>query len=342
MITVFKREDFALCEVPVPQGYPQSQTHCTAVPCNDRVYLLTSPYPSVRKPFVLAAIRFIIRKLSFGLLYKKVRGEYYENPCIYISNDTDTYPPKSFLLMQSRPLVESPDDYYGLPSFNSDPNLFVENDQLFIINRTTYRKEAGYENRIFLISGHDDIGRFRLQTMSLFKEGQIPYISPCVIAFNGKYLCTYLDTNCYNDGETYNGLYMIISDTLEALKNNDNWKSVEVSDNRYLPWHMSLFVYKTKLYSIVTTIKRGQPQKGYLMLGEFTDDLNRLIIYPTPLSDYNSYRSSAFVDEKGIFVLYNATLRERIKGGKSIDGREIVVAQMPFTEVMARIKSVEE
>ena len=338
MKVIFKKEDFVLCEVPVPKKYPQSQTHCTAVKYNGNVYLVTSPYPAIRKSFLQAAIRFIIRKLSFGLVYNKIVGENYENPCLYISKDVDNDLHSRFQLMQSRPLVESPDSFYDLPSFNSDPNLYIENDQLFILNRTTYRKQDGYENRLFLIKGTDDSGHFRLQSTTLFKEGQIPFISPCIISFKEKYLFTYLDTNSYNDGLTYKGLYMSSSDSIENLISCDEWSYVDVITKDYLPWHMSLFVYDSHLYSIVTCIKKGQPQRGYLLLGEFSDNLHQMIIYPVSLSEYNSYRSSAFVDEKGVFVLYNATLREKIKGGKSVDGREIIVAQLPFTEVLKKIK----
>lgn len=337
MNTLFRKDDFTLCNVPVPLGYPQSQTHCTAVPYNGKVYLVSSPYPSVRKPLFLVAIRYFLRRLSFGLLYKKVRGEFYENPCLYISCDSNCYPPCKFRLMQPSPLVECPDDYYGLPSFNSDPNLSIDNNRFYILNRSTYRKKEGYENRLFLIQGSDDLGRFRLQGINLFKEGQIPFISPCLIFFKGKYLFTYLDTNSYNDGITYNGLFLVSSDSIEGLKKDDNWKKVEVYSGDYLPWHMSLFVYDNNLYSIVTCIKRGHPQRGYLMLGKFSEDLNILSTYSMPLSDLNSYRSSAFVDDKGMFVLYNATLKENIKGGKSVDGREIVVARMLFSEVISKL-----
>ena len=341
MDTLFDKSDFVLCDIPVPQGYPQSQTHCTAVLYKESVFLVTSPYPSVRLSFIRLVIRYIIRKISFGFLFKNTRGEYYENPCIYVSVASDEYPPRKFQLMQSRPLIETPDNYYGLPSFNSDPNLNIDNNQLVILNRTTYRKDDGYENRLYLIKGKDDCGRFRLDSISMFKEGQIPFVSPCIIIYKDKYLFTYLDTNCYNDGKSYDGLYMIYSDRLDDLRNNNNWNRVDVISGDYLPWHMSLFVYNSKLYSIVTCIKKGYPQRGYLMLGAFSEDLQILSIYPKPLSNYNSYRSSAFVDEKGTFVLYNATLREKIKGGRSVDGREIVVAQMPFVEVIAKVNSIE-
>ena len=30
-MTIFRKDEFELCEVPVPEGYPQSQTHCGVI-----------------------------------------------------------------------------------------------------------------------------------------------------------------------------------------------------------------------------------------------------------------------------------------------------------------------
>ena len=76
------------------------------------------------------------------------------------------------------------------------------------------------------------------------------------------------------------------------------------------------------------------------MLGEFADDFSSLRVYKTPLTDYNSYRSSAIVHD-GQFILYNSTVDEKIPGGKSVDGREIIVAEMPFKDVISKLRQYE-
>ena len=75
------------------------------------------------------------------------------------------------------------------------------------------------------------------------------------------------------------------------------------------------------------------------MFGEFNEDLTELVIYPTPLTDYNSYRGAAVVRDDGVFVLYSTVLWEHIKGSKSVDGRDVILAQCAFSDLLNRIKS---
>ena len=125
--------------------------------------------------------------------------------------------------------------------------------------------------------------------------------------------------------------------TIAELKGNDEYFKVEVMSNGYLPWHISLFNYGNRLFSIVTCVENGNKSHLWQMLGEFSSDLTRLKIYPRPLTDYNSYRGSAVVisDE---FILYSTTFNERIKGSISVDGRDIIMARMPFQQLLERMK----
>ena len=340
-MAVFSEHDFNLCDIPVPDNYPQSQTHAGVAPINGYVILTSSPFPSITEKVALRYLKAIIRKVSYGRFCKLVRGESYENPCLYIS---DAGKPTEFRLMQTRPLMEQPDPYYGYPSFNSDPDLFVENETIYVINRMIFRTRLTpgrnrdeYMIRHYFIKGILDNGRFKYLSTRLIYESDDLSVSPCLTKFRNGYIMTNLYTNCYNDGESFEGLRYVSGDTIESVTSRHDWMDISVDTSKYLPWHMSLFVHEEKLYTIVACVKRGEDHRCYQMLGVFSDGLTKLRIYDTPLCNYNSYRGSAYVSNDGIFHLYSTTVNEKIRGGKSVDGREVIYASMPFKELLKKI-----
>lgn len=339
MKELFAPSDFVLCYVSVPVGYPQSQTHTGVQKVGDTIFLTSSPFPSVVRDKFQLYLRAAIRRLTFGHCCNNIVGENFENPCLYSSNDGI-----HFSLMQSRPLMEKPDPYYGLPAFNSDPDLFIDGKDIYVLNRAIYRtkltpkrKRDDYEIRIFLIKGLLDKGRFKYYSTTLLKETTELIVSPCITKYRGRYLFFSLWTNCYNDGESFDGLRFVSAATVEALSEAKNWSSIKVINDKWIPWHMSVFSYNDRLFSIVACIEKGHPHRCWQMLGEFSEDLTKMTIYPNPLTDYNSYRGAAYVDENGIFVLYTTTVGEKIKGGKSCDGREVLMAKMNFESLLKRV-----
>jgi hypothetical protein len=341
MKTIFDKTDFSLCDVPAPKGYPQSQTHVGVFPTRGVELLTTSPYPNVKRPKWAEYVRAAIRKSSFGLLCKSVCGESFENPCIYSSGDG-----VSFKLMQSHPLMETPEAYYGLPAFNSDPDLYAEGDTIYVLNRAIFRTKLTpgklrdeYDIRIYLIKGLFDEGRFKYISTNLLKETTDLIVSPCLTKYRGEYVYTSLWTNCYNDGESFEGLKYIKACSIDGLYQNENWSTIKVNTDKWIPWHMSVFAYKDRLYSIVACVESGKPLRCWQMLGVFDEELKILTIYETPLTDYNSYRGAAYVDETGMFVLYSTTVGEKISGGKSVDGREVIMAKMPFDELLNKLRT---
>ena len=344
MNVIFSKDDFTLCHVPVPRGYPQSQTHAGVRAVAGKVLLTTSPYPSVKRRKYHSFLRAALKKLSRGLLCNEERAEYFENPCLYSSEDGI-----KFRLMQTRPLMEAPDAYYSLPAFNSDPDLYVEGDNIFVLNRAIYRTKLTpgrhrdeYMIRLYLIKGMLDEGRFKYISTNLIKESTELSVSPCITKYNGRYQLMQLYTNCYNDGESFDGLRYVENDTIEGLKDAEDWKEVKVKTDDFLPWHMSVFSWQEKLYAIVACVRRGEGHRCWQMLGELNDDLSELKINNTPLTDYKSYRGAAYVREDGEFFLYNTAVYETIKGGQSVDGREIIVAHMPFVELLSKIRTEKE
>ena len=341
MKPIFDKKDFSLCEVPVPKGYPQSQTHTGVGQLGDIIVLTKSPYPSVKRNVVVSYLRAAIGKLFNYQKFKKP-GEFYENPCIYIGKKKGNDFPTEFKLAQERPLEESLEPVFGMPSFNSDPDLYIEGETVYVLNRSIYRrsnKKFDYFMRLFLFEGRIVNEKFLLYNKSLFKEGTDIVGSQCLCKYKDKYILTDVVSNSYNDGETFSGIRMLKGETMQELSSSNTWEYVTVDRGQYLPWHMSLFIYDNRLYTIIACVEDGKPQRCWQLLGVFSEDLSKLKIYQTPLTDYSSYRGSAIVDKDGEFIIYNTTVREKIKGSKSVDGRDVIMAHMPMNDLITKLES---
>lgn len=337
----FNKSEFHICYVPVPKGCPQSQTHVGCLVHNGKVYLTSTPYPRRHYPKVIASILYRLNRL-LRYPWPKLMDEYYENPCLYVCDiGGNSSLATNFKPYIKNPLMSTPERVNGLPSYNSDPDLSCVGNHLFILNRAVYRTKitkSGYDSykRIYLIDV--DLKEMSHIRTTVLKEWETPCISPCLFYYNNKYILAYLDSNAGNDFESFYGLYYIESSSIEGLKLEQSIKTIRINSDRWIPWHMSIFEYKGKLFSVVNCALKGQSGKLWQLLGEFSNNLEMLIIYPFPLSDYNSYRSSAFVDNGGNINLYLATVNEDITDGTSIDGREILVAKRSFDEVLHRCK----
>ena len=341
---IFTREQFTLCDVPAPKGYPQSQTHSGVAVHEGRVYLTTSPYPGKRYSLNVSRLRKLLRILSGGLLCKPMNGEAFENPCLYVGQGGEDSIPTHFVSMTGKPLMDTPDALYGFPAYNSDPDIYIEGGRFFIMNRIVYRAKVtkGHYDSItdiYLIKGTEINSKFKLESINLIKEWEEPYVSPCLTKYGDKYVFTYLQSKSALDAKTFEGLFLQTGGSIDELSQNKCYRKVKVNADELLPWHMSLFCCEGKLYTIIACVKKGdKTHKKWQMLGEFDTELAELTIYPTPLADYNSYRGSAFVTEDGRFVLYETTVWEKISGGKSLDGREVMMAQCNFSDLLSKMK----
>ena len=344
---IFNRTDFCLCDVPVPKGYPQSQTHVGIARCYGKYYMTTSPFPNVKYKRFENYLRVLIRKLTGGKLLNPVRADYYENPCFYIDEGKHNEIPTKFRLLSQHPLMECPGDYYGYPSYNSDPDLYIEDNMAYILNRSVFPTSNDYSDpnnpypaivRIFLIKGKLSNDKFIYESTNLIKEWNMPYASPCLTKYKGQYILTYMDTNSANDGISFNGIYLGFAERPENFNKEISFNKVRYNNPNLLPWHMSLFHYDNKLFTIIACVEKGKKNMIWQMLGVFNEDLSELRIFPRPLTDYNSYRSSGIVDENGFFIFYEATLNEKVKGSHSVDGRDVLVAMKPMEDVLNTMK----
>lgn len=355
--SIFKKNDFILCDVPVPIGYPQSQTHAgiSYVPSKLNGYsywLVSSPFPN-KKPNRLI---IIIKKALKSILLKnisiktknnnnKVTGEDYENPMLYFANETEKgEPPIKFIPFRDNPLMDKPKDIYGGGTYCSDPDIFIENSDVYILNRETFRRYYFKEKnqyssytRINLLHGKVVDSEFKIINIDTkFTEIDLAG-SPCIINFNDKYHYIYLITNSYNDGKDIGKLVIRSDNTIEGRF--ESKKIARVDGGNFIPWHLSVFQHNGTLYSVVACIIKGNKRRCYQMLGEFDNNLDTLKIYQIPLTNLNSYRGSAFVREDGEFILYSTTVFEKFTGSKSIDGREIIVAHKKFDLILKELQN---
>lgn len=342
-LPIFNKKDFTLCNVPVPQGYPQSQTHAGIAYHNGRFYLTCSPYPVKKYSWFKSHWLSMLRKVSSGRWGRMLDAEKYENPMLYVGVGRKEAPATIFEPLYPFPLMETPMPVYGMPSYNSDPDIFIEEDKVYILNRTYYRRtsEKGLNEKeviISLIKGSLNENGFQLMDISEFKKSEDSLISPCLIKYRGKYLFMSLETNSAIDGHSFDGIYMQQSDTIHGLRGELEKKKITIQCEKLLPWHMSLFTYKERLFAIVACVVAGDKSHIWQMLGEFNQDLTMLTIHPKPLTDYNSYRGAAIVDQYDQFLLYSTTLNDKVHGSKSVDGRDIIVASRPMKEVLNELK----
>lgn len=342
MNAVFQPKEFQICNVPVPKGYPQSQTHAGVAYCNGRVYLTTSPYPSVKYKRIVAYARAIIRKLT-NKIYPLAWGDILENPMLYFG-EKDEIAPVRFNSFVGNPLVPTPPRLFGLPAFNSDPDILIlPNEYLYVLNREVIRKKKCedhtfiYHLRINLLEFSLNDGLPIYQSSTYIYETSENIGSPSIRYINGLFHIFYLDTTSYCTGSTECNLYVRTDNDIKG-KYADR-REILIESKAYTPWHLSVFDYKGKLYAIIACIKDGVKGRCYQMLGEFNENMTTFRIYQKPLVDIPSYRGAAFVSDSGEFILYSTTVYYKLKGSKSVDSRDVFMVRTDFEYLLNELKN---
>lgn len=339
--TIFQKEDFQLCNFPVPKGYPYAQTHVGIAYkeegiCGNYWFAVTSPYPNPKRNVLMRIIRFFARKILH--IYIKP-SDWYENPLFYYSNQNKNIP-TTFSKFSGNPLMKTPNNKYGLGGFNSDPDIYIENNDIYVLNRPTWRKQGKnnnieYEAKLFLIKIICNNKVFYKQEPIFLFDFEHANASPCLIYFKGKYRIFSLNSSSYNTGLPCSGAEMRTSDSIYGRY--EDVSLIKICTEEYQPWHFSIFEHKGILYSIVACIKGREKKRCYQMLGEFNDELSELTIYQTPLTDMHSYRGDAVVLKDGTFVLYSSII-EKFTKSKSVDNRDIVVAKDKFELIIKKLR----
>ena len=87
------------------------------------------------------AVAFL-QKLTRGRLGTPIDAERYENPMLYVGTSNGDYAPTAFKALSPFPLMGTPEPVYGQPAYNSDPDVFIDEGRVYILNRTYFRKPA--------------------------------------------------------------------------------------------------------------------------------------------------------------------------------------------------------
>lgn len=340
---IFRECDLKLCEVPVPKGYPQSQTHSGVIACNGRVYLTTSPYPQIHYSRWESYFRALALRLTKGGWPRRY-GDNCENPMLYWGekgNDS----PNLFTPYKGNPFINIPPSLYGYPAFNSDPDIFQEGNNLYVINREyirNYPPEGDIGDvliRLDLVTFCITDNGAEYMSCQIIKEEHYPITSPCITKWNDMYRLLYVDTQSYNEAGSDCHLYYESSADIYGTFCNKIEITIEGGD--YVPWHLSLFQYMGRLYAVIACVYEGIPQRLYQMLGVFDEKLSRLMVFQRPLVSIPSYRGSAYVNDNGEFILYSTTDKYPVKGSKSVDGKDVVLAKMDFITLLKDISNDE-
>lgn len=346
MESVFSIKDFAICDVPVPKGYPQSQTHAGVAVYGGRVFLTTSPFPQIKHSRFMMRLRALLYRVCKGKLHI-LHGDMEENPMLYWGTKGEEVPSK-FTPFIGNPLVNLPPSLFGFQGYNSDPDIYIEDGILYVVNREYIAlTKPGTKHYVGDSLVRLDMIKFAItgdgieyRRANIFKESYDNILSPSLTKVGEKYCIFYIDTYSYLYPDSHCNLWMMRDDKIDGCYEEKN--QIKIASESFVPWHLSVFSSGDKLYAIVACVKKGKPKRLYQMLGEFSDDLSALKIYQMPLVDIPSYRGSAYITSSDKFVLYSTTDRYPLKGSKSVDGKDVIVMQKPFTEVLSLLKQFEQ
>lgn len=347
--SIFKKSDYKLVNLPPPTSPPVGQfpsgTYPNAPVHNgvqyvqggfkgSKVWVSNSPYPNF--------------------------DDDYENPCVWHSNDS-VYPPINFTGYSKNPIIGKIGNSTSI-SFSADPDILIKDGELFVFNREWWRDDMDYpafvpSTRIRLnmykgvFSGNtltdfeapimifEGVGNY---TSASGAPSGYPSGSPSIFydSVTSKFVCVDLVTGSWNDASK--PCWEIRKSVATSFSTNcfSTWTKVHFTGYKIEPWHMAVFKANDKFYAIVCATERGfnGADSGRIYLGEFSTDLNTLTIFGKALTDFRAYRSSAFVDENGLFVLYANSYNDTFNGGTGVSGKDVFMTSRSFAEVLDQVK----
>lgn len=268
----------------------------------------------------------------------------FENPCIYRSDDsvTEDFATK-FIPYNKNPLVGKPGEPDDL-SFNADPDVITEDGVVHIINRPVINKNTTTLEKDWYVDYFKttDFVEFTPPVRiygGLFNGiDNLAIASPAIVFWNNNFRIYDLVTTSWNSVEGYcYGMRIMDSPTM-GLNSHSSYTFGRFYGYKLEPWHMSVFEYNGKLYSIVCAKTRGfnGADSGRIYLGIFDDTGTNLYIFRKPLTDFRTYRSDAYVRDDGVFVLY-ASMFDEPYGGIN-NARRILADAMDFEKLLSRVR----
>lgn len=306
---VFIKKNIRFCNVKVPNSYGQSQTHPSIVYIEKGWngfdhWLVTTPYPGANSA--------------------------YENPCIYYANSSETGMP----LYDFTPILNNPIQEQPKGGFNSDPDLFFENDTLYCF----FRQSQSITN--FVIKKSVD-GQNWTEVKTLFKSTDIQNTaagSQAILKEDGKYkMFCCASTAWITPNGIFKKFFIVESDKIDGPYKYigdagfNNKGSIEL-------WHFDIFDYQNTLYMVLCAVNNNGKSSSMSTYLAVSYDRKNFNIFPKPLfSDFCTYRPSFYINNKNKFVLYLST-NDTAASTYSVDGREIAVASMDFSDLLKTLK----
>lgn len=338
--SVFSKANFQLCSVPHPTSPPAGQ------------------YPSGIYPY--APVHIGVHYVPTGFNGAKIwlsnspyapgttNADHYENPCVWRSDDT-VYPPTNFIAYSKNPLIGK----IGTSTtrdFNSDPDIIIANDELILLNREFYRNSDGSPIDIYscFFKGVFSGGTLtdftpKVKLIEQLDSDVYPnYIgSPALIYWQNKYTIFDILSGSFNSSDkNMECKYIRMSqcDSL-GLGSMSEIRKIGILSNNIEPWHISVFEYSGKLYAIVNGTTRGKTgmDSARIYFAEFDSEVKNLFIHSRPLTDFRTYRSDAFIDENGLFILYASSYLDTFNGGTGAGGVDMFVTSMYFSDLYKKI-----
>ena len=230
-------------------------------------------------------------------------GEWYENPCIFYGNSNAWHKhPIAFTPLASNPIIGKPPSGY-----NSDPEIFVHENIMYVINRIR-SGSTGFVTAFQLVSSSDGIN---------WSEPEIIYgsqklsndVCPMYIFEDGKHRI-YIAQMYMNPDTMYwsraNHISIIESESIETPDFVDaGYSAIEGLPNM---WHSGIFTYNGKKFLVAGGSHDGHLNEVRgLCLGEQIEGTNDFKLYDKPIFSPNgTYRPFGFVDEEGTLVIYSS------------------------------------
>jgi hypothetical protein len=224
-------------------------------------------------------------------------GEYYENPCIYFANgDSENKHPLSWTPIANNPLLPHPSSGY-----NSDPELFMHDNKLWVVNRW----KSGVPIISFTMQSSSD-GLNWTEPTIIYSSDDSESVSPMYLFENGKHrlyiIEPYKNPIVGTDKTRTQYIRVIESESLE----NPSFTEIEYCALEGLPniWHGSIFVYKDVKYLIGCGLHDADRRNLFgLYLARQIEGTNDFKFYDKPLiATFGGYRPHSFVDGDNVVV----------------------------------------
>ncbi|MDP4201567.1 MAG: hypothetical protein Q8861_02645 [Bacteroidota bacterium] len=305
---IFKLNDLKWCNIPVPKGYRQSQTHPSIIYNREgwngyNVWLATTPYPST--------------------------DAFYENPCIYYSNYENNILNTNFHSISTNPIDKI--DIRG-SGYNADPDIFLDGTALYCIEKKQLTSDRKYH---YMIQSSLN-GQEWTTPKELFNSNLTgcEMVSPAIIKYKNKYRIYGAYSDALKENGIFHNLIILESNSLQ----NPNFKLINKPEFKLKGsielWHLDLFEYNNILYMVLCGKNTNFSTTFLSTYLAYSVDYTNFHIFPRPLfSDIYSYRPSAFVDNQGKLNLLISTMDAKHKVF-SIDGNEIGYTSSSFSKLI--------